>query len=135
MPLHEVRRPPRGFARVDTIVLRVRDVEASASWYTHALGAREVFADRAERLVVLGLAGETTITLWQLKSGEELRQGPVPAAFPILASSNAAADRDALEALGVDVAPMVESENMRFFAFKDPDGNHIEVCEVREATA
>jgi len=135
MPLHEVRRPSRGFARIDTIVIRVRDVETAAAWYSQVLGAREVFADRAERLVVLGLPGETSITLWQLKAGEELQQGPVPAAFPILASSDAASDREALEALGVDVAPMVEAEHMRFFACKDLDGNHMEVCEVRQATA
>jgi len=136
MPLHEVRKPTRGFARVDTVVLRVRDVEAAAAWYSKVLGAAEIFADRAERLVVLGLPdGDTSITLWQLKPGEHVQAGAVPASFPILASSDAVADREALEDLGVDVAPMVESDNMRFFAFKDPDGNHVEVCEVREATA
>lgn len=112
------------FSRLDTVVLRVRDLEAARAWYAEKLALDAIHHDAAEGLAVLGMSGGATLTLWQAQ------EVPPSATFPILGVDDAAAARRHLEDRGVAVEPLVEAPDVRYFGFRDPDGNRLEVCEV-----
>lgn len=57
------------FSRLDTLIVRVRDLRAAREWYDNALGVAATYVEEAEGLAVLGLKG-TSLTLWQLKSDD-----------------------------------------------------------------
>lgn len=118
------------FSRLDTLIIRVRDIAAAQRWYTETLDLDVVYADEDEKLAVLGLEG-TSLTLWQLKDGEEVPQGA--GAFPIFAVDDARAAHEGLLAKGVTVEPLQSGTGVRYFDFFDPDGNRLEACQVLTA--
>jgi catechol 2,3-dioxygenase-like lactoylglutathione lyase family enzyme len=127
--------PTPRFARIDTIILRVRDLERARAWYAAALGLTAVYHDPAEGLAVLPVGETGSLTLWQLKPGEVPPGREAAGTYPIFAAADAAADRDALLAHGVEVEPLAEGPGVRFFAFRDPDGNRLEACQVLETAS
>jgi catechol 2,3-dioxygenase-like lactoylglutathione lyase family enzyme len=106
------------FKGLDTVVIRVRDLERARTWYERTLD-----------LAVLDLGGGPTLTLWEWGAGEAPPAGP-PVAFPVLLPQNEIeTTRDMLARRGVDVGPLEgEVGGLRFFSFTDPDGNRLEVC-------
>ena len=124
------RQPTPLFDRIDTFVLRVADYEAAVAWYAAALGLPASFTDPAEGLAVLPLAQGTCLTLWQCKAGEPAPDRDAPAAFPIFATPDAAAALVELKRRGARVGSLVESAGVRYFDFRDPDGNRLEACQV-----
>jgi catechol 2,3-dioxygenase-like lactoylglutathione lyase family enzyme len=116
------------FSRIDTVILRVRDLARSERWYSQTLGLSSVYSDTTEGLTVLGLQG-ASLTLWQFKPAEGGTK-PSEHSFPIFAVADAdAAHRHLLE-LGVAADPLQEGPGVRFFTFRDPDGNRLEACQV-----
>jgi len=118
------------FHRIDTVILRVRDVATSAAWYAKSLGFAPIHLSSSEGLVVLGVNGVTSLTLWQRKVGEEAPPPGTTGTFPIFAVQDAAGVRALLEERGVEVGPLADGGGVRFFSIRDPDGNHLEACEV-----
>jgi catechol 2,3-dioxygenase-like lactoylglutathione lyase family enzyme len=118
------------FTRIDTIVLRVTDYSAASDWYCTNLGFTVVFADPGEGLAVLGLGQGTSLTLWQLQPGEAGPKDSSGCPFPIIASSDASAQRRELMACGIRTSDLSELPGLRFFSFWDLDGNRLEGCEV-----
>jgi catechol 2,3-dioxygenase-like lactoylglutathione lyase family enzyme len=118
------------FERIDTVLLRVRDVARAAVWYREKLGLTLRFADDTQRLVVLRVAADHTLTLWELQAGETPPAASAAGTYPILAVGDAAAARARLAAAGVVTGPLEESPGVRTFAFFDPDGNRLEACET-----
>lgn len=121
------------FSRIDTVILRVRDLAQARAWYATALGLHPVFEDPAEGLIVLGVGGTGSLTLWQLGPGETPPPQDAAGTYPIFAAADAAAERKALEARGVPVGDLAEGPGVRFFGFRDPDGNRLEACQVLAA--
>lgn len=121
------RRLPAMFSRLDTVILRVRDLAAARQWYSAKLGIEPVFEDADQGLAVLGLEGGTSLTLWALADGEAVAASST---FPIFAVADASAAHSRLTAAGVSVEPLVEAPGVRFFRFADVDGNALEACEV-----
>jgi catechol 2,3-dioxygenase-like lactoylglutathione lyase family enzyme len=117
------------FNRVDTVILRVRDLGKAVEWYHERLGLEPIHTDPEEGLSVLAL-GDTSVTLWQLKDGEEPPAPEAAGTFPIFGVPDAKAARSELKRRGVDVGPLNKGGGVRFFTFRDPDGNRLEVCEV-----
>lgn len=117
------------FNRVDTVILRVRDYEEALEWYRERLGLEPIHMDAEKGLAVLAL-GDTSVTLWQLKAGEEPPAPEAAGSFPIFAVPDAKAARSELRKRGVDVGPLNRGGDVRFFTFRDPDGNRLEACEV-----
>jgi GTP diphosphokinase / guanosine-3',5'-bis(diphosphate) 3'-diphosphatase len=115
---------------IDTVLLRVHDLDTAAAWYETRLGLARTFADPAERLVVLDVGGATSLTLWALKRGEV----PVPAEaarpFPIFRVSDARAAWSRLRDRGVAVGELAAANGVTSFQFRDPDGNVLEACQV-----
>ena len=119
------------FTRLDTIIIRVHNLETACFWYTNILGLPITFEDREkEKLVVLDTGGTTSITLWQLKAGEQLAPHGTVGSYPIFLSEDAVAARHALQEKGVDVEEMQVVDCVNSFGFFDPDGNRFEVCQI-----
>jgi catechol 2,3-dioxygenase-like lactoylglutathione lyase family enzyme len=116
------------FSRIDTVIVRVRDVTRAVQWYTRTLGLAAVYSDPAEGLTVLGMEG-TSLTLWQIKPHEGGTE-PSGHSFPIFAVADAAAAHHHLVGQGATVEPLQEGPGVRFFTFHDLDGNRLEACQV-----
>ena len=116
------------FSRLDTIILRVRDVGTARQWYAGALDLHPVYVDDAEGLVVLGMDG-TSLTLWQLRPGEAPAAGTA-CTYPIFGIEDAAAAHARLRDRGVTVDPVQDGPGVRYFSFYDSDGNRLEACQV-----
>jgi catechol 2,3-dioxygenase-like lactoylglutathione lyase family enzyme len=116
------------FSRIDTVILRVRDLTRAEAWYKQTLGLSSVYSDPTEGLTVLGLEG-TSLTLWQLKQAEA-EMAPTDRSFPIFAVADADAAHRHLRELGVSAEPLQEGPGVRFFTFRDPDGNRLEACQM-----
>ena len=115
------------FSRLDTVILRVRDLAAARAWYAATLDLHPVYEDATQGLAVLGLDGGTSLTLWA--SPERAPIAP-SSTFPIFAVADAAAAHAHLRARGASTGPLVEAPGVRYFRFADPDGNPLEACEV-----
>lgn len=115
------------FSRIDTVILRVRDLAAAQQWYAATLGLQAVYEDPAQGLAVLGLDGGGTLTLWAVPQGDAV--GP-SSTFPIFGIADAAAAHAQLRSRGVAPGPVTDGPGVRYFHFTDPDGNPLEACEV-----
>jgi len=117
------------FDRIDTIILRVRNYEAAADRYAERLGLQATYTDPVEGLVVVAFDGHS-LTLWQLKPGEELPPRGTCVPFPIFVTADVAALHAELQAGGVAVEAVQRGGGGRFFTFWDLDGNRLEACQV-----
>lgn len=124
---------PPLFERIDTIILRVRDYEAAADWYTEKLGLQTTYTDAAQGLAVLAFDGHS-LTLWQLKPGDVLPPRGTCVPFPIFVAADAAALHSELHERGVVVDRLQEGGGVRFFSFWDLDGNRLEACQALGGT-
>jgi catechol 2,3-dioxygenase-like lactoylglutathione lyase family enzyme len=118
------------FDGLDTVLLRVRDVDAAEAWYREKLGLTRTFADPGERLVVLDVGGPTSLTLWQLKAGEVAAGAGTARSFPIFRVAEARGTRQALRERGVRCGDFVDGGGVISFQFFDPDDNVLEACQV-----
>ncbi len=119
------------FRGLDTVLLRVQDVDAAKAWYRAKLGLVPSFEDATQRLVVFGLGGSASLTLWELKRGESLSVKPgVVGTFPIFAVDDARHTWHVLRERDVLVDPVVEVGGVLSFQFRDLDGNRLEACQV-----
>ncbi|GIV58078.1 MAG: hypothetical protein KatS3mg042_0991 [Rhodothermaceae bacterium] len=118
------------FQGLDTVLVRVRDINLAKAWYMEKLGFAEPYFDPAERLAVFDLGGTTSLTLWELKPGETLGPRDHARAFPIFSVANARETCALLRDRGVDVAEVVDSGGVAYFMFRDLDDNLLEACQV-----
>lgn len=118
------------FERLDTVLIRVKSLLEAKEWYETRLGLVELFFDDQQNLVVLDTGGSTSLTLWQLKEGEEVRIGGTAAVFPIFAVKDAHQAREVLLRQNVEVAEVITDGGVSFFTFSDLDGNQLEACQV-----
>lgn len=123
------------FTRLDTVIVRVRDLDAARAWYEKTLGFVAGYFDRQERLVIFNVGGTTSLTLWQLKPGERLPLAGTASTFPIFGTDDARQTHRLLGSRAVSVDPIQEGGGVRFFTFRDLDGNRLEVCELLGATS
>lgn len=116
------------FEGIDTIILRVADVDRSKTWYQEKLGLLVLFEDLPLRLVVMETFGPTSLTLWQ--TDHPVVINPETSAYPIFSSRDAVDARARLQSMGVQTDDLVADDAVRYFRFYDPDGNVLEACEV-----
>jgi len=113
---------------IDTVILRVKDIELSKNWYTEKLGLVPEWEDTGLKLVVLNTGGPTSLTLWQTDQPvTSTREG---SAYPIFRSPDAGKARAALLEKNVVADPIVIDHLVTYFRFYDPDGNLMEACQV-----
>lgn len=118
------------FRRIDTVIVRVSELQRSSSWYQEVLRLTPVYEDPGERLVVLSTPDGGSITLLELRPGESLAPSTAATPYPIFAVDDAAEVHEALQAHGVGPDPVGEGTGVRFVGFRDPDGNRLEACEI-----
>lgn len=120
--------------------LTVRDVEASEAWYGRVLGLTRAFVEPhgtgSGYAVVLTRAG-TSLFLGldhhqdcDRQPFHERRTGLDHLALRVAARTDIDAWRDRLDALGIDHAPISESNEpmpLALMVFRDPDGIQLEV--------
>jgi catechol 2,3-dioxygenase-like lactoylglutathione lyase family enzyme len=125
---------PSQFSRIDTVIVRVRNLEQARDWYQQRLGLDPVYFDANERLVVCGFGGATSLTIWELKPEEEpsFSSGNL-GTYPIFFSEDIEAAHQDLAERGVKVGSIQEGNGgVRWFRFWDLEGNIFEVCHYLE---
>ena len=115
---------------IDTVIIRVSDIEISKDWYQEKLGLLPVGDDPQMHLVVLDTNSATSLTLWQTKKKISIDQET--ASYPIFKTPDASALREALIISGIQVGEIIQDEHVKYFFFYDPDGNILEACQVHE---
>jgi catechol 2,3-dioxygenase-like lactoylglutathione lyase family enzyme len=114
---------------VDTVIVRVPDLEKARSWYEKKLGFQATYASDEERIVVFNVGSETSFTIFELKPGEKKESGKTQNSFPIFYAKDIAATHKELKERGVKVGTIQgKSGETEWFEFWDFDGNLLEVC-------
>lgn len=110
------------FRRIDTVFLRVPNLDEAVAWYTEHLGLTERW--RRPGVACLNL-GETPLTLLEVKDGFRPAEEP-PFNFYV---QDIDAAHARLKAAGIPVDETITEEpGVRWFDFSDPYGNRLEVC-------
>jgi len=115
---------------IDTVIIRVSNVNLSKKWYSEKLGLTPIWDDSNLKLVVMDTGSPTSLTLWQ--TDEKIHSNKNTASYPIFRTLDAKASRNELLNSGVDVSEIIEDEVVKFFQIYDPDGNILEACEVHQ---
>lgn len=115
---------------IDTVIIRVSDINLSKMWYAEKLGLTPVWDDSNIKLVVMDTGSPTSLTLWQ--TDEKIQNNKSTASYPIFRTLDAKASRNELMNLGVNVSEIIEDEVVKYFQIFDPDGNILEACEVHQ---
>ena len=113
---------------IDTIILRVSNINEAKVWYPAKLGFKNIYEDEKLRLVVLDTFSPTSLTLWE--TDEKIAPNPKTASYPIFKTFNAKDAHDALRRLDVAANDLITDHVVTYFNFFDPDGNMLEVCQV-----
>lgn len=113
---------------IDTVILRVSDIEKSKEWYARQLGLKAMHQDEKLKLVVFDTFGPTSLTLWQTDG--KIQTNPQTAAYPIFKTADAARAHRELKSRGVNVGALHTDDTATYFTWSDPDGNLLEVCQV-----
>ncbi|AFD07186.1 VOC family protein [Solitalea canadensis] len=115
---------------IDTVIVRVSDIEKAKEWYLHKLGLNSIYEDAQIGLVVVDTNGPTSLTLW--KTEERIDSNKKSTSFPIFKTTDAKTLRQQLLDNAVNVTELNQDESIKYFQFYDPDGNVLEACETLE---
>lgn len=115
---------------IDTVIIRVSDIEVSKQWYIETLGFNTLWEDKEMKLVVLDTGSQPGLTLWQTE--HKISINKETASYPIFRTENANNAKIILEQKGVNTDEIITDSHVTYFRFYDPDGNVIEACEVHE---
>jgi catechol 2,3-dioxygenase-like lactoylglutathione lyase family enzyme len=115
---------------IDTVIVRVSNIETSKEWYVTKLGLATLFYDPNMKLVVLDTNSPTSLTLWQ--TGQTVVINRDTASYPIFRTPDAEALRQEIISRGIEAGEIIQDDYVRYFYFYDPDGNILEACQVHE---
>lgn len=115
---------------IDTIIIRVSNIEISKKWYQEKLDLKPIYDDPKLKLVVLDTGGPTSLTLWQTK--KVIQNNPETSSYPIFRTLDAKSANQELKGKGVKVGEVIGDGFLNYFHFFDPDGNILEACQVHE---
>ena len=115
---------------IDTVIVRVRNIETSKAWYVTKLGLVSLFENPNLKLVVLDTNSPTSLTLWQTDQPVVINRAT--ASYPIFRTPDADALRQELLSRGIEAGEVIQDDDVSYFYFYDPDGNILEACQVHE---
>lgn len=115
---------------IDTVIIRVSNLEASKAWYGQKLGLKAIWEAPTMLLTVLDSGGSASLTLWQ--TDKKIQNDEETASYPIFKTPDAAALQQALKERAVPTGELITDDYVISFFFTDPDGNRLEACQVRE---
>ena len=113
---------------IDTVILRVSDVDKSKEWYTEKLGLKALHEDEKLRLVVLDTFSPTSLTIWE--TDEKIEPNPRTSTYPIFRTVDAKDAHAQLKKRNVNVGDLTTDHAVTYFTFYDLDNNVLEVCQV-----
>jgi catechol 2,3-dioxygenase-like lactoylglutathione lyase family enzyme len=113
---------------IDTVILRVSDIDKSKRWYTEKLGLKAVHEDGKLRLVVLDTFSPTSLTIWETK--DNIEPNAQTSTYPIFRTIDAKEAHGQLKERNVNVGDLTTDHVVTYFTFYDPDNNILEVCQV-----
>ena len=116
------------FQGIDTIIVRVSDIQLSKEWHLEKLGLKIIWENPNMKLVVLDPHGPTSLTWWE--TDKKIEQKQEIASYPIFRTQKAREAKQVLEQNGVRVGELQDDEAVRYFFFHDPDENILDACEV-----
>ncbi len=108
--------------RIDTVCLKVREIEKASRWYKEMLGLEEHYKE--DHYVILKI-GESSVPL-TLEKGEPAAQDN--ATYPIFFSSSIDETHQLLSARGVRVSLIQKDGINTYFELYDLDGNKSQIC-------
>ncbi|HRG11181.1 MAG TPA: VOC family protein [Cyclobacteriaceae bacterium] len=115
---------------IDTVILRVKDINKAKSWYTEKLGFNNIHEDSKLRLVVLDTFSPTSLTIWE--TDEEIKINPKTTSYPIFRTMDASNAHRQLKKMNVRVGDIITDHVVTYFTFLDLDDNILEVCQVHD---
>ncbi len=115
---------------IDTVIVRVSDINKSKQWYQDKLGLTAVWEDNNINLVVLDTGSPTSLTIWQ--TDKKNSSDKETASYPIFRTVDAKTARQELQKRGVNVSELIDDVAVTYFYFYDTDGNVLEACQVHE---
>ena len=115
---------------IDTVIVRVSNIETSKEWYLEKLGLALLFEDAKMKLVVLDTNSPTSLTLWQTEQTFSVNRDT--ASYPIFKTPDADVLRQELLNRGIEVGEIIQDDYVKYFLLYDPDGNILEACQVHE---
>lgn len=113
---------------IDTIIVRVSNIEISKDWYVQKLGLTVLFEDSKMKLAVIDTNSATSITLWQ--TPQEFSINRETASYPIFKTPDAEKLRQLFLNQGIEAEEIIQDDYVKSFVFFDPDGNILEACQV-----
>lgn len=115
---------------IDTVILRVSNMDKSNEWYTQKLGLKEIHRDEKLKLVVLDTFSPTSLTIWE--TDQKIEPNPRTTTYPIFRTTDAKDVHGQLKDQGVNVGDIITDHVVTYFTFYDPDNNVLEVCQVHD---
>ncbi|WP_202710228.1 VOC family protein [Sporosalibacterium faouarense] len=115
------------FKRIDTIFLRVKNIEESLKWYEEIMDLEIRW--KSENYAAFNL-GETAFTIYEPENITEFKPSEY-ATFNFYVS-NITEAYDNLKSKGVELGSIEDGGGVQWFWFKDISGNRLEVCYFRE---
>lgn len=116
--------------KLQTSVMRVRNLEQAADWYVQVLGFCEAFRDLRVRARTFVLNGATRITLYELGPDEEHIPTGKHSAYLVFATDDIHAEQDRMRQLGAELSPLETDPGWQLFWITDPDGNKMMVIQL-----
>lgn len=117
------------FAKVDTIIVRVDDLDVAQAWYEEKLDLSPNFWDEEQRIVVMETGADTSLTLWERAPDAPPAPPPKSGSYPIFFTEDLPSAHRLLAGRGVRVGEIEGEEgSTRWFGFTDPFGNWMEIC-------
>lgn len=110
------------FEKIDTICLKVNDVENASLWYQNVLVFKETFRDEYYRILSIG---NSAIPLTLEKGEGSASSNQV---YPIFYTRNIEASYEKLKENGVTVSAIEADGVNQYFDFYDLDGNQLQAC-------
>lgn len=116
---------PSPFLRVDTLFMPVRDMEKAVQWYTEVLGFDLNWRnDEGGYACIDGKILPITLVK-TVQEGEFTPFANAPYNLYVLDVDEV---HQSFKDKGIEVGEIETLYNVRWFWFKDPDGNRLEVC-------
>ncbi|GAB4334740.1 MAG: hypothetical protein OHK0038_12110 [Flammeovirgaceae bacterium] len=115
---------------IDTVILRVSDIEKSKKWYTQKLGLKEIHQNEKLKLVVLDTFSPTSLTIWE--TDDKIKPNPRTTTYPIFRTIDAKNAHEQLKERDVNVGDIITNHVVTYFTFYDPDNNVLEICQVHD---
>jgi catechol 2,3-dioxygenase-like lactoylglutathione lyase family enzyme len=115
---------------IDTVIIRVSNIQISKEWYLAKLGLASIFEDPNLKLIVIDTNSPVSLTLWQ--TDQKLAINRHTASYPIFRTPDAYALRQELLSRGIQAEEVIQDDYVQYFFFYDPGGNVLEACQVHE---